>query len=302
MISILSEGIYQSPRYELPGIGSFLFQGAFVGALVAFSFPVYGILAHPENGYNFLLIAWLPFILASGVGFGVLVAVLIWAITYAAGHRLHLVVRVIIGAVTLAILLVIDDLLFSDPAYGKAPSARDYFYLIRFYIPHGVVFGLVIGSRLQPLHELLRGTTPPRRLALTGITGFLLRVLIIIGTMYSILIFIWSMQWSRPRVELTMSGIALAHFLAALVIVFARMPFWLLLLLAVVINFPVVTLITDVLTENHPLQRNFVLVYLHLWAAFLVCRLSLPHKEKCNENRNNWRRWFRRQSFDNPTR
>jgi len=57
-------------------------------------------------------------------------------------------------------------------------------------------------------------------------------------------------------------------------IVFTRMPFWLLVLLALLINFPVAALITDVLTNE--VLRGLVIAYLTVWAAFLLCRVSVP--------------------------
>jgi len=275
---ILSASLCHSPRYDLPSLGRFLSQGLCLGALLAFLLPVYGMLSHPENGYNFLLISWLPFILANGIGFGLLVAVIIWALTYVAGHRLHLLVRAIVGPVTLSFLLILYVLLFETSPDDGERSVMDYLYLLRFYIPHGVILGLLIGSGFHPLGELLRGTKPPRRLAATGITGFLLRVLIIVATMYAILILIWNIQHGFRHIELVMAAIAVGHLVTALAVVFARVPFWLLLLLALIINFPVVVLITDVLTDQQTVERNFIFVYLHLWAAFLLCRFSVPRR------------------------
>ena len=76
---ILSRSLYESPLAELPGFGRFLSQGIAVGVFGSFLFPVLGMLAHPENGYNFLLISWLPLILATGMAFGLFEGVALWA-------------------------------------------------------------------------------------------------------------------------------------------------------------------------------------------------------------------------------
>jgi hypothetical protein len=89
------------------------------------------------------------------------------------------------------------------------------------------------------------------------------------------LTFIWMALTERYGHDFVFVTIALGHCLAATVIVFTRMPFWLLLLSAVFINFPVVVLITDVLTNE--IARSAVIVYLTLWTAFLLCRVSVPH-------------------------
>ena len=92
---------YQSPRAEIPSIATFLSQGAAVGALLMFLFPIMGMLSHPHNGYNFLLISYLPVFLGWGVLFGVSEGVALWAVTYFLSHRIHPIIRAILGAVLL---------------------------------------------------------------------------------------------------------------------------------------------------------------------------------------------------------
>ena len=274
---ILSASLYQSPLSELPGFGRFLSQGIVVGAFVSFLFPLIAMLLHPENGYNFLLISWLPIILATGMGFGLFEGVAFWACSYIAGHRLNALARAATGIVVLAILLVTFNYFYSDPEVNHDASSREWSALIAFYCVAGAVFGLVSGSKFNPVSELLRGTTPPRRLILNGITGFFLRVLVVYAMMDSTLMLIWTTQLENHQREFIFVAIALGHCIAATVIVFTRMPFWLLLLLALLINFPVVVLITDVLTEEQVIGRNCIIAYLTLWTAFLLCRVSVSH-------------------------
>jgi len=273
---ILSRSMYQAPMWDLPGFGRFLTQGIVVGAFVSFVFTVIAMLAHPENGYNFLLIAWLPYILATGMGFGVFEGVLIWACSYIAGRRLHPLPRAGLGIVVLAILIVIFNYFNSDAPVNHEASIKDWLRFIAFYGAIGAVFGLVSGSKFSPMSELLRGTTPPRWLVLNGITGFLLRVFMIYAMMESTLLLIWMTQLERPQHGFIFAAIALSHCIAAIVILFTRMPFWLLLLSALLINFPVAALITDVLTNEQILERNLIIAYLALWSTFLLCRVSVP--------------------------
>src|SRR5215216_7399802 len=95
---ILSRSLCQSPLSELPGFGRFLSQGIVVGAFVSFLFPLIGILLNPR-GYNYLLIDWLPFFLAIGMGFGLFEGVVLWACSYIAGHRLNALARAAVGAI-----------------------------------------------------------------------------------------------------------------------------------------------------------------------------------------------------------
>jgi hypothetical protein len=275
---ILSRSVYLSEQSEPPGIGRCLSQGAAVGAFLGFLAPVGGMLSYPENGYNFLLMGYLPLILAYGIGFGVCEGVLIWGCTYLVGHRLNVVLRAVIGIVVLAILIIVYNLVFAEPSPPPPEngSGSNYLLLIGIYIAHGVLFGLVTGSRFRPIDELLRGTSPPQHLVLTGISGFALRVFVIFSLMESVLNLILSLQgWRFSRIEFTFAVIALSHFMAAAVIVFVRMPFWLLLPLGLIVNFPIVAFITDVLQDDWVLFRYLTYFNLALWAIFLLSRWSL---------------------------
>lgn len=273
---ILSRSLYQAPQSELPGFGRCLSQGIVVGAFVSFLFPVLSMLLNPENGYNFLLISWLPFFLAVGAGFGVVEGVLIWACSYMAGRQPNALARAVVGIVVLGILIATFNYFYSDQRVNYDAPLQAWLRFIAFYSAIGAVFGLVSGSKFSPVSELLRGTTPPRWLVLNGITGFLLRVLVLYATMESTLFVIWMTQLERPDHDLIFVAIALGHCIAATVILFTRMPFWLLLPLALLINFPVVALITDVLTKEQSFVRYLFIAYLTLWAAFLLCRISIP--------------------------
>ena len=277
----LSGSIYQSPRYDIPSIGTFLSQGGAIGALLALLWPVAGMLSDPENGYNFLLISYLPLFLGAGMLFGLCEGAAMWTGTFVVGHRINAVARTVLGMVILVLLIVAYDFLFTrTPPHKENISVTDYLYALRVHAGCGMVLGLVIGSRFRPLYELIRGTTADRWPGISGLTGLLLRVFVIFSLMVSILSLILSLQGDFDRIEFTMAVIALSHFAVAAVIVFARIPFWLLLPLAIIVNFPVAVLITDVLTEKQTEIRVLSLVYLHLWAAFLLCRVSLPKKPR----------------------
>lgn len=261
-----------------PGIGRCLSQGAAVGAFVGLLSPVL-MLLYGNNGYNFLFMLVLPMLLAAGLAFGVLEGVAIWACGLIVGHRLHAVQRVVVGVVTNAMLLTGCYFLFAEPSpYGEDVSAIDYLVFIAINVGYGVLFGVVIGSPFAPMGGLLRGTSPPQWLALTGLTGLALRVFVIFGLMESVLNVIWTVQMELSRTEFTVAVIALIHFIAAIVIVFARMPFWLLLPLALIINFPIAAFITDVLTEHDVAFQNISIGYLSVWTAFLLTRLRVPER------------------------
>lgn len=274
--SIFGEVLHASEENEPSELGGFLWQGATIGAALMFAYPVAALLSITPY-YGYLFVGALPLFLAEGIGFGVLEGTAIWACTYLTGHRLNALARAALGVVVLFLLLIAVNFLFSGPSpYDKDVSATVYLFYIGVYSACGVIFGLVTGSRFDPLHELIRGTTPPRWGVLAAITGFALRISVILFLMYSVLILIWMLRGRADRTEFTYTVIALSHFIAAAVIVFARMPFWLLLPLALIINFPIAAYVTEVLAEDAVEMRAITLGYLHLWAAFLFCRLSVP--------------------------
>ncbi len=147
---------------------------------------------------------------------------------------------------------------------------------IGVYAGCGAVLGLVIGSRIRPLYELARGTASENLRVINAFTGLALRPIVIYGLMMSILILILNKQGAFQQSQFTMSLLAVTHFAMAVTIIFVRLRFWLLLPLALIINFPVAAWITDVLQPDQFFDRVIVLVYLALWGAFLICRVTVP--------------------------
>lgn len=272
--NILSDSV--DPRAELPSLGRCLSQGAAVGALLGFTWPVHAMFSDPENGYNFLLATWLPLFLFAGMAFGVIEGVLIWAVSYLTGHRLHAVIRVVLAVVILALLLLLIFYIYFEPLPPNLPLVRTYVFTFGGYVAYGVAFGLAIGSRFRPVDELIRGATPPRRPAMSGITGLLLRLFVLFALMEEIMFFIWVLQRDFQPRDFGFAIVGLVHFAVATALLFVRMPFWLLLPLALIINLPVAAFYTDVLIEADVGARVVTLNYLGLWGAFLLCRFSLP--------------------------
>ena len=274
---LFSQSNFQSQPAELPSRGTFLSQGAAVGALLAFLWPVIGMLSQPKNGYNYLLVGYLPWFLGAGMLFGLCKATVLWAATYAVGHRIHPIIRAMLGPAILIAVVSSYAFLVSEPSlYHKEVSTGDYMSAIGLYAGCGVVLGLVIGSRIRPIFELVRGTEPEQWPVMNALTGLALRPIVIFGLMMSILILILSTQRDFNQTEFTMSLIAVLHFILAVAILFARIPFWLLLPLALITNFPVVAFITDFLNSYDVFWRIFTSSYLALWLSFLLCRVKVP--------------------------
>lgn len=272
---ILSGSDYQSTESEAPSLATFLSQGAATGICVSFLSPVSGMLSHPENGYNYMLVWFLPWFLIGGMLFGLCEGAILWACAYLVGRRINSLVRGVIGAGAFYLLIHAYVFLFEEHAPTNE-SLAEHLRVIGLKVGCGVVLGLVIGSRFRPFYELVRGST--RAPVISGMTGLLLRIVVIFSLMVSILNLILSLQWDFNRIEFIFAAAALLHFAAAVAIVFPRMPFWLLLPLALIINIPIAIYVVDVLKPDEFGTRTLMLNYLALWAAFLSCRVKVPRR------------------------
>lgn len=271
---ILSHEVYAA-RAEQPGIATFLSQGAVVGALIGFLSLVNGMVSHPENGYNFFLMLYLLPFLLSGMILGAFEGSIIWACTHWVRHRLHILLRACIGIVVHAALMTLMTVVLAERVVPQTDaSTADYVWAICLYLVFGLIFGLIVGSRFEPFYELVRGTTSTPWLCVeTGLTGFALRVVVIFGFMESVLNLIWQQQRHENNAEQTLAIIAVVHFVAAGVIVFTRMPTWLLVQFALLVNIPIVLFMTEVLTSNDGGMQILSIFYLTIWFVFLVTRL-----------------------------
>lgn len=285
---ILSSSL--AKQSEAPEFVSFLSQGVAVGALLMLPTPIWGLLT-VDPFYGLLFIPALPEYLLVGGAFGIIEAIIIWACTYIARHRLNVAWRIGIAVVTLTGLIALVRFVYWEPSpYARPVTQTTYLIYSGWYVLAGLSFGLLIGSRFKPLNELARGVSPGRWPVITAITGFVLRFAVVLFLLYSILIFIWNLRANSTRKEFVFAVIGLSYFIAAVIIIFVRMPFWLLLPLAVIVNFPVAASISDVIPPDDVTSRTVVLSYLVLWAAFLSCRVQLPFvrfsREKAHKAQN----------------
>jgi hypothetical protein len=266
----LSHSIHQLPERELPGIGRFLSQGVSAGAITYFLIQLTLMLEGPQDDHAFVFAFFLPFVLVWGMLIGLFVGLVIWASTKLVGE-LNVVVRSVLGIVALVLFAAaFYSLLTVLEVNWRWSDSPVYVY----YLATGVAYGAVTGSRLQPFRELVRGSEAAKSRVLTGISGLVLRVLLILGLMESILSVCALLQDYQHRY---LALIALCHFAVASVIVFTRLKFWLLLPLALIVNLPIVWLITEFLKDELPVYRYLSFSYLAIWAMFLLARCSLTY-------------------------
>jgi len=274
--------LYQAPPPELPGIGRFLSQGAAAGAFSSFLTALFFVLSQPTNGLNILIIFILPFFLAGGMICGLFVGLAIWGCSRLANRRLHPTAGTVIGLLILALFSVAYYLIFPQSARRLRPTPEAYVIIVISYLLVAAGCAFAAGSRLQPWRELVRGAkdVPSQSRLLTGITGLLLRVLVIFLLLQLLLALTCILQQEPPQRDLVFTVIALAHCVAASVVLFARMKFWLLLLLSLIVNIPIAYAITKEFPQAEAEDRIFFYVligYLAEWAAFLIARWSRTH-------------------------
>jgi hypothetical protein len=246
------------------------------GACMTFLSVLIQILSHPGNGYNFVYIFTLPILLAGGMVFGVIEGFSIWGCTRLVQHRLHPAARAGIGAVLCGLLVPGYLWVFPFLPYEPRPAFDEYLWSISMSLASAIAIGLVTGSRLQPWPELIRGAQdlPAQSRLLTGITGLFLRVIVLFFVMVAIMGAICAVQTHDRLGDTVNEFIALAHFVAAAVIVFARMKFWLFLPLAVIVNLPSAYFFNEAVKHHDVLLSSMSIGYFVLWIAFLIARFK----------------------------
>jgi hypothetical protein len=267
---ILARSAYEAAMHsQIPGIGRFLTQGMAAGAFVSFVLPVVYILYNSGRGNNLIGLVW-PIYLVLGMAVGVVQGLVIWACTRLARHNLDKGSRAAIGVLVMAALV---GVLLLMPSPSREVQLDYYLALggVNFFI--GVTYGLFTGSRLQPWRELVRGAEwlPRQSRLLTGFTGLLLRVVIIFSLMESIIYLLLALQWNTGD-DLLYLVIAFGHFIAASIVVFAKLKYRHLVSLALILNLPVIFFVTEVLTHAELFWWYVAVSYLGAWAAFLLTR------------------------------
>ena len=268
--TVLSQTVFVD-KAQPPGIGRLLSQGAAAGAIFYFLFTLMMVLSRPSNGYNLVFIGLLAILIALGIGMGMIEGLVVWIATRIAGRNLHPLIRAAIPTGIIFVIAVGNYFRVKSSYEYYDPELLDLLLILVFLIPVAIT-GFVTGSRLQPWRALTRGSEVTRSRVFPGLAGLILRSLVLFGLMNSLIALACALQAEFRRTDLVFTVIALAHFIAATMIVFTRIKLWLLFQLALIINFPVVLLITEVLKSEPPALRYAPLIYLGVWAAFLLAR------------------------------
>lgn len=244
---------------------TFLTQGATAGILLAY---VRLIITLETNDpyYHFLIVGALPKFLALGLAIGGVKGVIIWACGKLIRHRLGWLLRTIVATVLFHLIPVV----FPERSTAQ-PGSQEW--VVGSTIVVGLTFGVLIGSRLQPWQALVRanGTVGRKSAMLAGLTSIILRLGTLFLFLFFGLIFLSVMQGPDSR-ESRWIALITIHLTLSLLVVFSNMKLWLLTMSAVLINAPVVMLLTEFQRQQLEFSWYVLLAYLALWAMFLLTR------------------------------
>lgn len=268
---ILSRSAYTAEtnsRFDRPRFGVYIAQGAATGAILEFLFVVVQIITVP-NPYNFLFIYGLPVILGFGAGWGTVKALVLWTCAKLAHRRVPWLIRCLIAAGVLTGLTRVFAVFFPH----EPGPPLDLSWFVGSSIFTALACGVVIGSNLNPWRAFVRGADfiVPRSTFVAGVTGLILRLFIVWAFMGAVMLMICSQQVNSTHKEVVWAILILCHLTAALLVVFTRMRFWLLLILSVLVTAPVVMVVAEF---QHKLEWRFfpIIGYLVAWIAFLLAR------------------------------
>ena len=244
---------------------TFLTQGAAAGMLLCYVSLVISLESYSRY-YHPLIVGALPRFLAFGFAIGGLKGVIIWACAKMIRHRLGWLLRSTIASVVFHLIAFV-------PPFSSDVQRSSQEWVIGSTVVVGLTFGLVIGSRLQPWQALVRasGTIGPKSATLAGLTSIALRLGILFLFLFFGLIFLSVMQ-SPDRLEFRWIALITIHLTLSLIIVFIKMKLWLLATSAVLINTPVVMLLTEFQRQQLGYAWYVLIGYLALWAMFLLTR------------------------------
>jgi len=134
----------------LPSFGRLCSQGAYSGALGYLLSVLFAVIANP-HAFGLYVVVVVPFVLAYGAVFGLIVAVVMWVIINVAERPLGRLARLAVTAGVAIAIFFICGLLFSSG------SIADYSQLFMMFAAIVLPVGLTIGSHYAPGTAFLHG-------------------------------------------------------------------------------------------------------------------------------------------------
>jgi len=259
------------PQLGLTTLAAQATLGSFFGSFVLVIAQIL-LVYHPYNG---LFIMYLPFLLAFGLATGVPAGLLIWAGAKVARGPLHTINRCVLGVLVLSVASFFLWLSWFEQ--DTSPEVQRW--ALPVILVPGIMIGLITGSRLRLGRELIRGGEATALKLLAGLTGLLLRVVVVFLFLASVITTISVLQLyshattqlpAQVRAELIWTVLLFCHSTLAVVVLFVRMKIWPLAILTTIAATPVFASLF--VAEIDPLVRYIVIGYLATWAMFLLTR------------------------------
>lgn len=201
----------------LPSVGRLCSQGAYSGALGYVLSVLFSLIANPQAFGPYAVVV-VPFLLAYGAVFGLIVAIVMWVIIHVAERPLGRLIRLAVTAGVAVAIFFICGLLFSSG------SIADYSQLVVMFTAIVLPVGLTTGSHYAPgsafLHGMRRSALLSRMRPSRGdefwlgtAISFLFRILNVIVCVQSFFVFIGIATDQSTSQNLLAVSIIVAYFL-----------------------------------------------------------------------------------------
>ena len=256
----------------LPSFGRLFSQGAYSGALGYLLSVLFSVIANP-HAFGLYVVVVVPFVLAYGAVFGLIVAVVMWVIISVAERPLGRLARLAVTAGVEIAIFFLCGLLFSSG------SIADYTQLFVMFAAIVLPVGLSIGSHYAPgrafLHGMRRSALLSRMRPSRGHEFWLGTAISFVFRMFNVLVCVQSfflligIATEHSSQGLLVVSIIFAYFLVQTVFSFDNAHSSSLVLLTIVANVAGTYAVFEY-AEQLEFVRFILGGYLLLWFVFLM--------------------------------
>ena len=221
--------------------------------------------------HKFVVAVVLPIVLAVGMGVGVVAGLAIFA---CAQRWLHWIERSLIAL----FILFIGFFSITFALIWQTRGLDQDIWMLGFMLFAGLAAGVITGSNLRRALRDQGEPVAPKPVVAAAITGLMLRMAVIILFIESVVGLFYMDQASYEFVpeDTLWTLILFTHFAFALVVVFVRLKFWVLLPLTMIVTSPIVA-IPFRFPEIAPPVLYLIIGYLALWKLFVLSRCRVVY-------------------------
>lgn len=267
--TIRDQRVYAPPVVPLPGVATVMAQAA-VGYIAANFLLILARILLVNDPDNIFYLCVLVLVFMGALAMGVPAGLFVWAGIQLARNTLNNIYRSIIAVLIVLPVCVAFAILIKAPLLPQ----NEQLWVLGMVLAPAIGIGLVTGSNLRLWHELVRGgdRVGPMLRVFAGLTGFVLRVKVVVLFMASAIALICILQtYPNEQGYRLWSVLMFAHFAGAMALLFARLKGDVLVPLGVIVNAPVVAVLMK-FPDMPPVFSYMAIGYLALWAVFLLTR------------------------------